>query len=201
MAEHKLDRRVQRTRALLREALFSLIEEKGYGAITIQDITDRANINRVTFYFHYKDKDDLTFHALQSLYEEIEASMPAPRTITGWMRNDAVAAFEHVQQYAHLYRVLLSEKASLSLLGRMIDYFAKGESETPHSLLPPDVEPPVPLSITEHFYAGAFVALVRWWVLNDMPYPPEYMAKLCSQLHLNSGLWALGLDDRDFTQT
>ena len=55
----KTDRRVQRTRELLQKTLIELITERGYDAITIQDIVDRANIGRTTFYLHYNSKDEL----------------------------------------------------------------------------------------------------------------------------------------------
>jgi len=52
------DRRIARTKAAIREALVALIEEKGFDALTVKDIATRANINRGTFYLHYKDKFD-----------------------------------------------------------------------------------------------------------------------------------------------
>ncbi|HEX5941381.1 MAG TPA: helix-turn-helix domain-containing protein, partial [Anaerolineales bacterium] len=55
----KTNRRVERTRELLQKALIELIAERGYDAITIQDIVDRANIGRTTFYLHYNSKDEL----------------------------------------------------------------------------------------------------------------------------------------------
>lgn len=199
MPDQRLDRRVQRTRQLLRDALFALIDEKGYESITVQNITDRANMNRVTFYFHYKDKEDLLFKVLRELYDELEANHPPANTIDEWARQDALFAFRHVQQYAHLYRVLLSEKGSLSLLGRLIDYFATTSLQADQKWLPASAKPRLPLEMVEHFYAGAFVGLVRWWVLHEMPNTPEEMADICYQLEVNSGLWALGLDDRDLT--
>ena len=59
MSDEKTDRRIQRTRELLRKALMELIDEKGYDAVTIQDITERANLGRTTFYLHYQSKEDL----------------------------------------------------------------------------------------------------------------------------------------------
>lgn len=200
MTEQKLDRRVQRTRQALRDALFALIEEKGYAAITVENITDRANLNRVTFYFHYRDKEDLLFKVLHELYEELTHRQPTPETLDQWMQRDTLFAFQHVQAYAHLYRVLLSEKGSLSLVGRLIDYFADSAVKVDQALLPTHAKPPLPLPIVEHFYAGAFIGLMRWWVLNDMPYPPEEMAAICHRLEVNTGLWALGLDERDLTR-
>lgn len=199
MGDQKLDRRVQRTRALLRDALFELINEKGYASIKIQDITDRANLNRVTFYFHYKDKDDLMFKVMQDLYDTLAANQSPTQSLHEWSRQDTLSAFRHIQAYAHLYKVLLSEKGSISLIGRLMDYFAQEGINKAKATLPNDANLPLPLEIAEHFYAGAFVGLVRWWVLHDMPYTPEAMAEMCHKLETNSGMWTWGLDDRDLT--
>jgi len=55
MKEKKSDRRIGRTRRLMHEALMALIVEKGYEAVTVQDILDRADVGRSTFYAHYRD--------------------------------------------------------------------------------------------------------------------------------------------------
>lgn len=199
MENHRIDRRVQRTRALLRDALFELINEKGYASITIQDITDRANLNRVTFYFHYKDKDDLLFKVIQELYDALVTNQSKAQSVHEWAQQDALFAFQHVHEYAHLYKVLLSEKGSLSVVGRLIDYFAAQAVEKAKQVLPEDAALPLPLEVVEHFYASAFVGLVRWWVLHDMPYSAEKMAEICYMLETNSGAWTWGFDDRDLT--
>src|SRR5438552_11345004 len=59
MAEAKEDRRIQRTRLMLRSAMVSLIRERGFEALTVQDIIDRADVGRSTFYSHFKSKEDL----------------------------------------------------------------------------------------------------------------------------------------------
>ncbi len=65
----KPDRRIQRTRQLLHEALITLILEKGYDAITVQDILERANLGRSTFYAHYQDKEALLLSGFQELFD------------------------------------------------------------------------------------------------------------------------------------
>lgn len=55
----KLDPRVRRTRKLLKSAFIELMTEQGFDSLTVQDITDRADINRATFYAHFTDKFDL----------------------------------------------------------------------------------------------------------------------------------------------
>jgi AcrR family transcriptional regulator len=191
MPSETLDRRVRRTRTLLRDALFALIEEKGYSAITIQDITDRADLNRVTFYFHYKDKDDLLIQVIQEMYDDLAKTQITAQSLVEWTHQDALLSFRHIQQHHRLYKVLLSEKGALSLVGRLIDYFAQHALEHTTRYLPSHHELPISLEMVEHFYAGAFVALARWWVLNDMPYSPEKMAEIATHLEVNSSQWIL----------
>ncbi len=65
----KSDRRVSRTRRSLREALMSLILEKGYDAVTIEDITTRADTGRTTFYLHYRDKEELLLESINEVVD------------------------------------------------------------------------------------------------------------------------------------
>ncbi len=64
------DRRVQRTRELLQKALIEMIGERGYEAITIQDIVDHANVGRTTFYLHYSSKDELFMSCHEAIVSE-----------------------------------------------------------------------------------------------------------------------------------
>ena len=71
--EEKLDPRVKRTRNLIEQAFNELIAEKGFQSITVQDITERAEVNRATFYAHFPDKFALLEHSIrQSFRQELE---------------------------------------------------------------------------------------------------------------------------------
>src|ERR1041385_2364465 len=70
-SEVKMDRRKVRTRQMLRDALIALILEKGYDTTTVEDITNRANLGRATFYLHYRDKDELLLHTLEATFDEL----------------------------------------------------------------------------------------------------------------------------------
>ena len=65
----KVDRRVQKTRQILQQAIVELVVEKGFESIKVQDILDKANIGRTTFYAHYQDKGEL----LHACFEEVHA--------------------------------------------------------------------------------------------------------------------------------
>lgn len=69
----KVDRRVERTQRLLSEALLSLIRERGYEALSVQDIIDRANVGRATFYAHFDNKEDLLVSRLDGLRSTLQA--------------------------------------------------------------------------------------------------------------------------------
>jgi AcrR family transcriptional regulator len=68
--EKKVDPRVKRTRQLLQQALMELMQEKGFQAITVQDIAERATVNRVTFYAHFEDKHALLEYTMREMFRQ-----------------------------------------------------------------------------------------------------------------------------------
>src|SRR5215469_9451445 len=144
MMHEQTDLRVRRTQANLREALIGLIEEKGFDAVTVGDIAERAMVNRATFYRHYPDKYALVTgifeEAVNQIFREIA---PLPQNLEGllssWSELDAKAAdsyissqlaawsafFEHVARNARLYRVMLGKRGSSWFAVQMRDYFAE----------------------------------------------------------------------------
>ena len=72
MMEKKMDRRIQRTKMAIREAFITLMNEKGFNAITVSDIAEHANINRGTFYVHYQDKYDLLEKTQSELIDQVQ---------------------------------------------------------------------------------------------------------------------------------
>lgn len=67
-SQEKLDPRIKRTRSLIQRAFDELLAEKGFGAITVQDITERAEVNRATFYAHYPDKFSLLEESIRQAF-------------------------------------------------------------------------------------------------------------------------------------
>src|SRR5262245_11059285 len=78
----KTDRRVKRTRELLQKALIELISEQGYDAITIQEIVDRADVARTTFYMHYNSKDDLFISCHEAILSEFQSGPLYPHPLS-----------------------------------------------------------------------------------------------------------------------
>src|SRR5204863_2572885 len=83
MAAQAIDRRIQRTQELLKTALMSLIQEKGFEALSVQDIIDRANVGRATFYAHFDSKEDLLASGIENLRESLKERQRQARSAGG----------------------------------------------------------------------------------------------------------------------
>src|SRR5215472_16672628 len=102
--------RLRRTQKLLREAIIVLIEEQGFEALTIGELTERAMVSRAAFYRNYQDKYDL----VEQIFEE---AMSALLDAVGELGREHppevwVTFFEHIAEYERLYRALLGSKGS-----------------------------------------------------------------------------------------
>ena len=180
-AVKKLDPRVIRTRQLLRDALVSLIAEKGFDAITVQDIVDRATLNRATFYLHYQDKHELLIKSLHDEIDELMADIgPAEdsdQLVVEGPRRPIVKVFQHVAQHARFYQVMMGAAGVPSFIAAVRDYIAE---ITLHwlTLLQPDPEKSiVPLEIVANSLSWSLLGVLIWWLDHDLPQSPEYMAE------------------------
>jgi AcrR family transcriptional regulator len=109
------DRRVQRTRQLLRAALFSLIQEKGFETLSVQDIIDRANVGRATFYAHFENKEDLLlagFDELQaSLRERQRTALSHGRGVEERVLAFSAGVFAHANEHRDLFRAMVGKQS------------------------------------------------------------------------------------------
>src|SRR5258708_2647627 len=126
----KTDRRVERTQELLQTALIELIGECGYDAITIQDIVDRANVGRTTFYLHYTSKDELFMSCHGVFVSEFQfGHYFHPFSREELLSPDApagmISAFQHLKNaWGRLYPILQSKDGPL-ILRRIRDQSAQ----------------------------------------------------------------------------
>src|SRR5258708_7426381 len=105
----KADRRVERTRERLQKSLIDLMSERGYDAITIQDIVDRADLARTTFYVHYTSKDDLFVSCHETIISEFQTGPIYPHPLS----RETLLSPEVPAGMAAGYRHLLEARAKL----------------------------------------------------------------------------------------
>ena len=176
------DRRVRRTRKLLHDAFISLVIEKGYEKITIQDILDRADVGRSTFYVHYRDKEALltaNFHAMHQQLEreldQIAATGPVDVALP------AALLFEHAYRNQRIYRAMCGRQGG-ELVQRHLHRLI---GDVLRKRLQPQLQQvgaEVPADVAAEFYTSAALGLLVWWIDKDFCGDHVWMTDLYRKL-------------------
>ncbi|MDV9186654.1 TetR/AcrR family transcriptional regulator [Streptomyces sp. SR27] len=194
------DRRVRRTRAALRQALVELVLQKGFHAVTVEEITERADIGRATFYAHYRDKEDLLVGIVRDLGEDRERLLPAIRQAhaEGFTGLPVKYIFEHAEQEKPVYQVILRGEGD----GRALREFADLLRTHAEAVFRARVEqlgvtPRIPLDVVARAWTGELIALLTWWVENDTGYGAAEITAHLRDLSVYGRVWATGLTPSD----
>lgn len=142
-----------------------LIREKGYDEITVQDVLDRADVGRSTFYAHFRNKDQL----LLGDFGRGASADPAP---LGDFR-----LFHHLEENYALYRSLAGTDGLAPVMARLeesVRESVRGACRERPGLAEPEV--------VEAFLTGALLRVIREWLEDGMPHPPERMEALLGRM-------------------
>ena len=161
---------------MLHEAILALAEEVDFDAITVRDITARADVNRATFYQHYRDKDDLMARALDGLFEEVTAEdrvfvAEHPIVEPGTVPPPLIALFRHLEERRALYRRLFGEgEGATSSFASRLQLFEEaqfrrvwedmGLVETPGS---------PPMELRARVATSIVRGVIVWWLCPAQP--------------------------------
>ncbi len=157
MRKRGVDRRVQRTRALLQDALIGLMMEKGYEAATVQDIIDRANVGRATFYAHFADKETLLSSRLEDLRNLLLARQREAPTL-----GFSLAMLEHAYSHLRLYQAIIGRDSGAFVVQRIHRTIAELATKDVQALgFRGTVEE---RTLAAEYIAGAFMAVLTWWL-------------------------------------
>ena len=176
------DRRIQKTRNLLRGALISLLAEKSYDSIVVKEILDRANVGRSTFYMHFQDKDDLLVSGIHEMLGPVPTRPSAEKAHDGllWF---SLPVFEHHYRHAHAWgdrighrgRAILHEHLR-RVLAKIVYSSTKQQGRKPSREIPAD--------LTSEYVASTFVLVLNWWLDKRMFLPPKEINELFRKLIL-----------------
>ncbi len=199
MTKNSDDLRVRRTRALLQKALIDLTIEKGFTEVTVRDITERAMVNRSTFYHHYEDKYALLSQyieeAIALIYEEADDSPLL--TDSNQPSAGMIRILQHVQTNADFYRALLGKKGDPAFCAQSFRQFIEQQFhsmlDSKQAQLDPS-RPPMALSVNYILHAG--IGAILWWLENDQPCPPEQVAVWLNQFSKADLSVSLGLNEQ-----
>ena len=184
MAANAKDRRIEKTRRSLWQALFALIGEQGYDATSVQDILNRAGVGRATFYAHFRNKEDLLRCGMKAMSDGFTTEWNTAPLRSGEPLAFTLAILRHMDEHHRRYRAFLRMRKSLvlehhlrSVLGQLVRQDlarrcrAVGKSELSE--------------LATAYTVSSFLALVRWWVdRNQGKMSPEELNAIFRQLTL-----------------
>jgi AcrR family transcriptional regulator len=194
MSINQKDLRVIKTKRGLREAFLRLLPEKGYDAISIQDIATEAEAARVTFYRHYANKEELLIDCIDVIYEDLAGhirQIPVAEFQQGF--SPMLYFYQQLQEDGKIYRLLSTSQAGQVLTKRLIELFAKRIKMRMEEGFPAE-QLLAPIDIIAYHIASAQIGLANWWLENGEPYPPEYMARISFWLSMAGSARGFGLE-------
>lgn len=188
MSDKALDRRIQKTLQLLQKALGELIAEKEYDAITIQEILDRANVGRSTFYAHFENKDQLLRSILTLLNDHFEAGIrqmsEGQKTYAENSDQMPFRVLQFVEQNHRLFRAMLGKAGHSSPPNPLHDYLYTVTQEHFRQMMRLKHRDTLRLELAAQFYTSAFIGALVWWLENNMVYSAEVFGQMINQMTL-----------------
>jgi AcrR family transcriptional regulator len=170
------DRRVQRTRSLLLSALLDLIVERGYDGVSVQDIVDRANVGRSTFYVHYLDKRELLLSGVERLQLHLTQQRPAalaPTIESETLLRFSLPLFRHIHANLRFCRALLGPQSSAIVEPQMRRFLADMMQEELAPYAASGTVDGVPLEVVVQHTVSALIGVLRWWMDQPTPWVAE----------------------------
>jgi AcrR family transcriptional regulator len=194
-----LDPRVRRTRRLLQDALLALAEERDFSAITVGEITRRADVNRNTFYLHYRDKDDLVTQTLDALFDELTAPSRAFVESHKSLSPDVVpestlALFRELGHRPRFYHRLLGEAGSTAFADRLRAFHERQFLRLWHDFGVSAAPGRPPAELRARFGATAMEGAIGWWLSSEEAVDSDQAATWAWQLLTPLWFAAVGQD-------
>lgn len=181
MKSQKDDRRSRRTRTLLGNALIELMQEKHFESITVQDILDRADVGRSTFYLHYTDKESLLLSQIATIIHELEGYAAGSDSKQHGLL-PSLELFRHVKEQRRLMQAFLWGRGVEILTHDFQGQVSRIIEGNIHAIIGEPVRFSVPVSVMAKFVASTFLMLLRWWFDEDMQHTPEQMDEMFQTL-------------------
>ncbi|MFF2483322.1 TetR/AcrR family transcriptional regulator [Paenibacillus sp. NPDC058071] len=188
--EKKIDRRILRTKEAINRAFLELFTEKELEQITINDIAERANVNRGTIYLHYIDKYDLLDKCIEDHLGKLISfcsSHDLPPEVMV-VEQDLMTVIEYVGDNYLFFSAMFSNHRSTLFRDRMLEFISAGLKVKQDKQ---DVNSGIDKELNAQFMSSAFVGILEWWIRNKMPHPPQYMADQVRRLFEKNEVYSL----------
>ncbi|MCT2534680.1 TetR/AcrR family transcriptional regulator [Aquibacillus koreensis] len=180
------DPRVIRTRQLLREALISLLQEIDIDKISVNRLAQRATINRVTFYLHYRDIPDMLEKMAGEMIEEMSTVLrqSSSNRVRPYTEDDYCAIMEdllkHIATNSTFYKTILASKRIPVFYDQLQTFLTDkivSSVEKKEKVHIVDHRDRIQKDILIWYDSAALIGTITSWLRRDMPYTPAYLAK------------------------
>jgi len=185
----KTDLRKQRTRRLIKDAFIELLQESDVEKITVQRLAEKATINRVTFYLHYRDIPDMVEKMADEMIRDINKVInindPNQHLTEGGKQNEFVNLLEHIAQNGNFYKTVLGPNGISIFRERLYTLFKQNiisavDRSTSNSFVE---KAGIKMDILIWYDSSALLGIIISWLQNDMPYTPAFLANQFRLLH------------------
>jgi AcrR family transcriptional regulator len=175
-----VDRRINRTRSLLTDALIALVLEKGYEAVTVQDIIDRANVGRSTFYAHFENKEQLLLSGHGGLTDRFFAVVPADSSETLTYGVNLATLFGHAAGNHRLAKAMLGKNSGDLIISHIQDLLSIQFRKTLTNRSSPGKA--IRTGLLAEALAAMLVGLLRHWLEHDMALPLNEVVDMAQKM-------------------
>jgi AcrR family transcriptional regulator len=191
---------VARTKAAIEDAFVQLVLEQGYERVAVEDISERADLARATFYTHYPNKEAVLFSVSNRLTEGLMQRIAYQGGPWNEVRRDAIqTAYQHAAENPDLYRAVMSDartrQAYLSILSRYAEQNFRDRLDALGK------QPRIPVPVMARGFVGATLAILEAWLAGELEGDIEHVANMALDLFIAGGAWANGirLDELGYT--
>ncbi|WP_251554949.1 TetR/AcrR family transcriptional regulator [Neobacillus muris] len=190
MPKKQTDKRVLRTKRLIRDMFTELMEKKGFEAVTVRDITESAKINRGTFYLHYQDKYDLLekseaeiFSGIEEIVQEITPEDALSFTNQNQPFPVIVKLFEYFKDNAPFLKALLGPKGDPGFQVKLKEMM----KSLMHRFLISKLDEEgimVPIDFLLSYICSAHVGVIQYWLETGMEKSPQELTLILAKMTL-----------------
>lgn len=187
--DKETDLRIQRTKRMLQDAFIDLLQTKPFYKISVHDLTSQAQINRVTFYLHYKNMEHFIEQFVGEWIQQIEEIF-AGQYDEPFDREQELAIItkllQHIARYGDIYKALLVTKAIPFFTPRLLERMRELMHRRSEDKLEPNIQfqaMSIPDDIAVWYSTSAMFGTIAMWLSEDMRYSPQYMAEQIVKLN------------------
>lgn len=175
------DRRVRKTKEILKSSLLSIMKHKEFQHISITELVQHADVTRATFYTHYEQKEDLLDEIIEEMFEKMASAYRKPYIGTSvvdfeQLPAQSIVLFDHFVEHQDYYKLMLDSRTNYNFrekLSKQMDSLFRHDFD----FMITDLDAHMDKKLFGTYRIHGIIGLILEWIDNDFDQPPAYMAE------------------------